>query len=273
MRVGASDPAEPHADAAETPENSAPADVHPRGATCFASGGRTPLHVAVEEGHWEVAEQLLRGADSGAGDCRGRTPLHYAAWHGHREYLCDLLEAGVDSRPRDDRNRTPLHAVAIRGLRCARKLAGPLIAASGDRPPRSGAFLVFSLRSKKDATKGCWPRDAVPAAEDGGILGDRDENGWTPLHCAAAFCSAHAAEMLLEAGADPAAIDDRGRTPLQLAEEKQSWAVAEMLRGYSATPRGPSASCFARKQDPEEADEDPDRVGADFIEPRPLNIL
>ena len=44
------------------------------------------------------------------------------------------------------------------------------------------------------------------------------ENGWTPLHSAAAFNPSPAVlEVLLKAGADPRAIDKDGKTPHAVA--------------------------------------------------------
>ncbi len=48
--------------------------------------GLSPLHLAAEEGHRELAELLLaRGAHVDAKDEYGSTPLHQAAHSGHRD--------------------------------------------------------------------------------------------------------------------------------------------------------------------------------------------
>ena len=56
----------------------------------------------------------------------------------------------------------------------------------------------------------------------------------TPLHVAIALGHAHLVPLLLDHGADPNAVDDEGRTPLQVAEteldEPHRAAVAPLLR-------------------------------------------
>jgi hypothetical protein len=56
--------------------------------------GRTPLHLAVLEGHEEVVKELLgHGVDTSTADFKGRTALHFAA-HGYsrRQQACYKLQ-------------------------------------------------------------------------------------------------------------------------------------------------------------------------------------
>ena len=55
-------------------------------------------------------------------------------------------------------------------------------------------------------------------AKDASLLAARDERGWTLLHHEALAGNTATVKVLLEAGADPNAVTDRGMTPLQLAE-------------------------------------------------------
>ena len=56
-------------------------------------------------------------------------------------------------------------------------------------------------------------------------------DGETPLMCAAEFNHAGTVKLLLEAGADKALVDNKGRTALCHAEKAENNAVAALLRG------------------------------------------
>ena len=59
-------------------------------------GGRTPLDLAAEKGHFEVAKLLIeKGADVDAKDNYDWTPLHYALRNGHLEVAKLLIEKGA----------------------------------------------------------------------------------------------------------------------------------------------------------------------------------
>ena len=73
-------------------------------------GLQTPLHLAADGGHVEVAELLLNaGADIESGSGSGRRPIHRAA-HGNHGHLLQLLIArGADIHASDEvSGRTPL---------------------------------------------------------------------------------------------------------------------------------------------------------------------
>lgn len=134
------------------------------------------------------------------------TPLHVAAANGNRPVMAALLEAGAwlnspDGRPA----RTPLmHAAA-------------------QSQPEALRFLL----------------------DRGANVNDVDADGRTALHHLAGSDDSHLDDVgpaanrvrrlpslavLLEAGADPRAVDQAGRTPLDLAVAAQKRAVAAGLR-------------------------------------------
>ncbi|MCH1497709.1 MAG: ankyrin repeat domain-containing protein [Akkermansiaceae bacterium] len=63
--------------------------------TKTSSDGRTPLHLAAEYGHKEIASLFLRkGAQADSGNWSDKTALHYAAEKGHIEIIKLLLSKG-----------------------------------------------------------------------------------------------------------------------------------------------------------------------------------
>jgi ankyrin repeat protein len=60
--------------------------------------------------------------------------------------------------------------------------------------------------------------------------------GNTPLHGAAMFGQPEMAAWLLAHGADPAARDYNGKTPLEVALDSNQAAVADLLRAHSPAP-------------------------------------
>ena len=80
--------------------------------------GRTPLYIAVEEGHREIVEILIwEGADVNGEDKEGRTPLHIAVWKGDLGLVQTLVDFGADVNARDVNGRTPLHIAVEEGHR------------------------------------------------------------------------------------------------------------------------------------------------------------
>jgi cytohesin len=74
------------------------------------SGGLTPLHLAVDRVHKEVAALLIdKGADVNAkDDDSGVTPLHFAALEGQKEMAELLMAKGTDVNAKGDDGKTPL---------------------------------------------------------------------------------------------------------------------------------------------------------------------
>jgi predicted Fe-Mo cluster-binding NifX family protein len=105
----------------------------------------TPLHLASQEGHVEVARFLVeQGADATAQAKDGRTPLHWASYRGHIALARLLVEHGVDVTIQAKDGQTQLHRASEGGrMELAR-------------------FLV----------------------EHGAEVTAQDEDWWTPLHWA-----------------------------------------------------------------------------------------
>ena len=70
----------------------------------------TPLHLAADKGHKEIAELLIdKGADVNAKDEDSWTPLHSAVQSlGHREVTELLIAAGADVNAKSENGGAPL---------------------------------------------------------------------------------------------------------------------------------------------------------------------
>ncbi len=192
--------------------------------------GLPPLAVAVSRGRAEAASALLdAGATvSGVRRSSGSTLLHMAVSHpGNQSIVERLLDAGLDPDARGFGGRTALHQTAASGLvgiaqvlldRGAKMLPDdygmtPTMVAVLSNP-RPMAILDVLRRAGAD-------------------LSARDNDGRTALHYTAITGKGEVAEWLLENGADPQAVDTKGRTPADMAEEVGYRKVARLLRPHA----------------------------------------
>ena len=73
------------------------------------SDGKTPLHLAAQEGHFEVCDYILTLVnDKNPRDENGQTPLHAAVLAGELK-ICELILKNVENKnPPDNDGETPL---------------------------------------------------------------------------------------------------------------------------------------------------------------------
>ncbi|MBS1792178.1 MAG: ankyrin repeat domain-containing protein [Acidobacteria bacterium] len=122
--------------------------------------------------------------------------LNGAAFHGHWRLCQFLIEQGADvNHPLPDTGETPLHAALCKADSYAHELVVKVLLAAGANP-----------NAKTN-----------PSVETGGFMRDCRTKAETPLHRAAAFGTADAIQVLLDAGADLEAKDMNGDTPLSWA--------------------------------------------------------
>ena len=133
--------------------------------------------------------------------CIGESVLHWPAHNGHVEILAYLLDKG-----------TPIEVDEI-GL-----YGGKPLHWASEHAPRCVEALVS--------------RGANPNARN---LMKGEFEGFTPLHMMARQRQecVECAEMLLQAGADPLALDALGRTPLDIAKEGGRSQVIAFLSRYA----------------------------------------
>jgi ankyrin repeat protein len=119
--------------------------------------------------------------------------LNAAAYHGHWRLCQFVIEQGADvNRPLTDTGETALHAALCKPNRPSYDFVLRVLLASGADPNRACRVAVATEAFMRDART----------------------KGETPLHRAAAFGSAEAIQLLLDAGARRDVRDAAGDSPL-----------------------------------------------------------
>jgi RNA polymerase sigma factor (sigma-70 family) len=165
----------------------------------MASGVQPDIYEAASIGDTDLVEQFLNDDPSllESYSPEGFTSLALAAHFGKLEVLEYLISRGADvnSVSRHPMNVTPLHA-ALFGRQT--EAVNILVASGADVRPKRGG-------------KG-WPRA-----------------GWTALHYAAGLGFVDLARTFIDHGALIEAIDDDGKTPLQVAMEAGHQHIVDLL--------------------------------------------
>ena len=173
--------------------------------------GMRPLHQASERGDVDMAWLLIEhGADVAAQEWDGATPLHRASERGHVDMARLLIEHGADAAARREGGRSPLHRASTRGhVDMARLLIehGADVAAQDKR----GRTLLHRAFERSDVDM------ARLLIEHGADAAAQNKDGRTLLHRASLQGNIHMARLLIEHGADVAAQEEDGTTPLHEA--------------------------------------------------------
>ena len=156
-------------------------------------GGETALMTASRSGNPAVVKALLlKGANVNAAERHGQTALMWAAAEGHTKVVELLIEFGGDFRARLDTGYTPfLFAVREGKTEVARTLL------------KSGISPNEKIETQKAISRTLASGAGAPRP------------GTTALHLAVVNGHFELASMLLDAGADPNAIEP-GYTPLHI---------------------------------------------------------
>lgn len=226
--------------------------LYPHQSMTKDSAGRTPLHyAAASDDSWfylgALGPELLDAGENK--DNRGRTPLHEAA---ERDDMMGVMLLAVDRFETDSKDKdgnTALHLAILSSAENSIGSVMTLIRESedmvSDGKGRTPLLLAADLqkwhlvgllsrngdnpnapdrqgRTARAEIKKLNPklyRELVPTWRKNGFVTDHDERGRTPMMQAVDARNWKRVELLSEAGADPNAVDERGRTPRQEIEK------------------------------------------------------
>ncbi|MHA1938945.1 MAG: ankyrin repeat domain-containing protein, partial [Candidatus Thorarchaeota archaeon] len=216
--------------------------------------GMTPLHLAAQEGHKKIVEYLLsKDADANAKNNDGKTPLdvavrpydkeitelliekgatistiHIAAFVGNLERLQSFIEAGIDVNVKDETGMTPLFRAVSGGHADVVKV---LFNAGADvnSGNKQGVVPLFGA---------LWTRDSTMVEllleRGANVNAKHTQYGYTPLHWAVMMDSKEVVALLVARDAEVDAKDTRGRTPLDLANQRGHTEIVDLLRQHGA---------------------------------------
>lgn len=207
----------------------------------------------------EILSVLLSfKADPNAQGYLGETALMRAARLGNIDVVGRLLAGGADPALRNRDGRTALLiAYACAQMQAAQLLESRQTAAQsgGDGPRRQEALEKGLLESARRGDSQAAGRilgllpSLQPLSREGAVVAScdvRDDLGLTPLLIACEVGAAPIVELLLQAGADPEAKDNKGRTALAIAKDS---GFEEGIRLLSAW-RSPPAPTPAERKPP-----------------------
>lgn len=218
-------------------EDDDPSKVKPRTGQEGVENSRvSDLLVAAAAGDLETVQalQALGGFDPNIHDERGKTPLHLAAQNGHGGVMGALLASAANPRLKDKYTWTPLHHAA---WQCYPLIATMLLrgGADGSIQDRLGqnALHLAAERGNVDIVgsllSGCANVNAQCCYKQ------------TALHRAVWGGSVKVAELLLAHHLDPNIVDKDGKSALHIAAEKGHTFLVGLLLSHGTALEAPDS--------------------------------
>lgn len=191
-------------------------------------------HAAVANDVESIAVLAKAGAHIDAKSNTGATPLLLAISKNTVDAADVIIKNGADLNVRSDSDVSPL-ILCVQGNKTA--ILTLLIEAGADVNAKSGApslsplmNAVLSPNAKAEIVAVLIKAGANVNEQDGGV---------SILHSAAAFCNAEIVTMLINAGADTAALTPIGLTPHEMAIERNNpEAIAVLANAKNAKNTG-----------------------------------
>jgi ankyrin repeat protein len=188
------------------------------------ASGQTPMHGAAAFNDRGLTEVLLKSkADPRVADAQGRTPLHRAAECGASDVADALIAAGADVNAADKDGYGPIQVAGYSiHYKDFNPPMVPFLLARGAKVSTAalitlGTFEQIEARLKEDPTSASRP---APKTES--------DEAVTPLHLALSRKDMKIVRLLLDAGADPNAMNT-GQTPLTWAAQQGNVELTRQL--------------------------------------------
>jgi len=142
---------------------------------------RTPLIVAIMNGHMQIASYLLQhGAEWQFPDSSNNTPLHYAAGYGWRQGIEMLIKAGADINAENSWRYTPINIGLLKNhIGVVKKLLEYEIVNVNGKDESGRTLISLSIVNQSDENEEFLEFLIKEKGADPNIP---DVNGLTPLH-------------------------------------------------------------------------------------------
>ena len=187
--------------------------------------GNTPLHAAINTWWVEVAEVLIsHGAKIDLKNNQGQTPLIMATNDWFNKMARLLIEKGADIHAKDNQGQTAIDIAITQENTEIVQLLESKGAKSPELAHRKNILHHAAANNTAKEFKALFAQTLDVSLRDA-----KDNNGFTPLHCAIHFWRTGNAKLLIDRGADLNTQDNEGYTPLHLAAWQGMKELARFL--------------------------------------------